>query len=217
MMKNWLKQSWQLLFIVIIVQIPTTGNILAAKVNITRDMPYVDVRVKGKTYRIQRIQDTKNKLTNSFSKTSRPCPPFCIHPISVARGVDTVGEIEVIQFLKDKVEVGKGVLVDARIPAFYKKGTIPGSVNIPFTLLSQGNSAYLNRILSILGAVKDGGGQWNFSNARDLLLYCNGPWCDQSPRAIRGLLSAGFPNSKLLYYRGGMQNWQALGLTTVKP
>ena len=224
-MKNWptipprgvLKTIGKILLILLVTQIPTAGNVGAAKVNITANLPHVDIRIKGKAYRIERIQNNANKLTNSFAKTSRPCPPFCIHPISVADGVNTVGEIELISFLKDKVEKGKGVLVDARIPAFYKKGTIPGSVNIPFTLLSQGKNAYLGRILSILGAVKSGARSWNFSNARHLLLYCNGPWCDQSPRAIKGLLSAGFPAGKLFYYRGGMQNWQALGLTTIKP
>ena len=208
---------WSLLIVFAMMQIVLLGQARAAKVNITKDMPHVDIKVKGKTYRIERVQDTSNKLTNSFAKTSRPCPPFCIHPIDVAAGVKTVGEVELINFLKKEVEKGKGVLVDARIPAFYKKGTIPGSINIPFTLLSKGNNAYLGRILTILGATKVAGTGWNFSGARHLLLYCNGPWCDQSPRAIHGLLSAGFPANKLFYYRGGMQNWQALGLTTIIP
>jgi rhodanese-related sulfurtransferase len=49
------------------------------------------------------------------------------------------------------------------------------------------------------------------------LLWCNGPWCGQSPRAIRALISLGYPAEKLYYYRGGMQMWQSLGLTTVLP
>jgi len=205
------------LIVVAFFQFSTSNALQARKVNITRDMPYVDIIIKGKRYRIERIQDTSHKLTNSYARTSRPCPPFCIHPISVAPGVKTVGEVELIHFLKEQVESGTGVLVDARIPAFYRKGTIPGAVNIPFTLLSRDRNAYLGRILSILGAVKRADGGWNFTNARHLLLFCNGPWCDQSPRAIRGLLAAGYPASKLYYYRGGMQNWQALGLTTITP
>ena len=59
--------------------------------------------------------------------------------------------------------------------------------------------------------------RWDFSHAKDLLLWCDGPWCDQSPRAIHGLISAGYPAEKLYYYRGGMQMWQSLGLTTVMP
>jgi hypothetical protein len=42
-------------------------------------------------------------------------------------------------------------------------------------------------------------------------------WCDQSPRAIKGLLHLGYPAEKLLYYRGGMQDWMILGLTVVTP
>jgi len=216
-MKNWRTSSLKLTLVLLLFQGVSLGDLLARKVNITRDMPYADITIKGKTYRIERNQDTSHKLTNSFAKTSRPCPPFCIHPLSVHRQVETVGEVELIGFLKDKVEKGQGVLVDARIPAFYKKGTIPGAVNIPFTLLTKGNNAYLGRILSILGATKATNNIWNFSKARLLMLFCNGPWCDQSPRAIKGLLSAGFPAQKLFYYRGGMQSWQALGLSTIKP
>ena len=189
----------------------------AAPVNITEDMPYVDIVIKGRTYRIDRIQDNNHKLTNSFAKTSRPCPPFCIHPIKAAEGVTTVGELELLRFLKNKVETGQGVLVDARIPAFYEKGTIPGSVNIPFTLFSRKKNAYLGKIFTVLGARKRDDGSWNFGNVASLLLYCNGPWCDQSPQAIKALVAAGYPRKKLFYYRGGMQNWQALGLTTIVP
>jgi rhodanese-related sulfurtransferase len=90
-------------------------------------------------------------------------------------------------------------------------------VNIPFTLLLRGDNAYLGRILSILGAKKKNDGSWDFSNARELLLFCNGPWCDQSSRAIKGLRNAGFPADRLYYYRGGMQSWLSLGLTTIVP
>ncbi|MGB5520728.1 MAG: hypothetical protein WBO73_20030, partial [Gammaproteobacteria bacterium] len=58
---------------------------------------------------------------------------------------------------------------------------------------------------------------WDFSEAKQILLWCNGPWCGQSPRAIRALISLGYPAEKLYYYRGGMQMWQSLGLTTVLP
>jgi len=49
------------------------------------------------------------------------------------------------------------------------------------------------------------------------VLFCNGPWCDQSPRAIRGLRKIGYPADKLHYYRGGMQDWLIMGLTTIVP
>ena len=57
--------------------------------------------------------------------------------------------------------------------------------------------------------------KWDFTQAKDLVFWCNGPACGQSPRAIQGLLDAGYPPSKLFYFRGGMQMWQLWGLTTV--
>lgn len=186
-------------------------------VKITSDIPYVNVSHEGKTVRIQRIQDTSNKLANSFTKTSRPCPPFCVHPMNIAPGVTTVGELEVLDFLKNDVSANHGLLVDARMPDWYEKGTIPGSVNIPFTILSEGlDNPHTSRILRLLGA-SENQGEWDFANARDLMLFCNGLWCDQSPRAIKNLISLGYPSGKLFWYRAGMQSWQQLGLTTVIP
>ena len=75
---------------------------------------------------------------------------------------------------------------------------------------------YLEPILEALGAQRQGAG-WDFTNAQHLPMYCNGPWCDQSPRAIRNLLEVGYPRAKISYYRGGMQNWQSLGLTVEAP
>jgi len=57
--------------------------------------------------------------------------------------------------------------------------------------------------------------EWDFSNSKELILWCNGPACGQSPRAINGLLKVGYPPEKLFYYRGGMQMWQLFSLTTV--
>ena len=59
--------------------------------------------------------------------------------------------------------------------------------------------------------------EWDFTSAKKLILWCNGMWCGQSPRAIQGLLELGYPAEKILYYRGGMQVWQSLGLTVIVP
>jgi rhodanese-related sulfurtransferase len=39
----------------------------------------------------------------------------------------------------------------------------------------------------------------------------------RSPTTIKGLLKIGYPAHKILWYRGGMQDWESLGLTTLKP
>lgn len=214
------------------------GTAFALDVNITQDMSYVALDNNGKTVRIQRIQDQSNQLTGGFAKTSRKCPPFCIQPMIVAPGVTTFGELEVIQFIKDYVKPNKGLLIDARTPSWHEKGTIPGSVNVPFTIfaLSRNDkqlisamkkfgverrktaaSGYWADLKDLLGIEKKPNPYWDFSSAKNLLLWCNGMWCGQSPRAIQGLLKLGYPVEKLHYYRDGMQGWQILGLTVAIP
>lgn len=189
----------------------------ATEVNITEGLPYVDVDVDGKSVRIERIQDTKHKLTNSFSKTSRPAPPFSIQPFQPIKGIETVSELDVIDFLKNQVALNKGILLDARMPKWNKAGTIPGSTNIPFSILSsKRNTKYIEKILLLLGA-KQEKKSWNFKSAHNLLIFDNGPWCQQGVRAMQNLIKLGYPKSKMLYYRGGMQYWQILGLTTIVP
>jgi rhodanese-related sulfurtransferase len=189
----------------------------ALEVNITEGLPYVDVDVDGKSIRIQRIQDTKHKLTNSYSKTSRPAPPFSIQPFQPIKGIETVSELDVIDFLKNQVSKNKGILIDARMPKWNKAGTIPGSTNIPFSILgATGKNNYIAKIFSLLD-VKKVNGSWNFDNAQKLLIFDNGPWCQQGVRAMQNLIKLGYPKSKMLYYRGGMQYWQILGLSTMIP
>lgn len=186
-------------------------------VKITADLAYLDVQHQGKTVRIERVQKTSNKLTNSFTKTSRKCPPFCINPIELEGDIQTIGELEVLRFLDKQVRDNKGLFIDARMPAFYNKGTIPGSVNIPFTVLTKGlESKHTVKILKLLGATEKEG-KWDFKNVRELALFCNGLWCGQSPAAIKNLVKLGYPADRLYWYRGGMQAWQSLGLTVFTP
>lgn len=210
------------------------------EVRIAKDLPYADVQHQGKTLRIQRNQDQENMLTGGFAKTSRKCPPFCIHPMEVAPGVVTVGEIELVDFLRIRVHGGTGIVIDARTPSLFEKGTIPGSINIPFTAFElDPQSEDFRAVMAQLGVQPATGeasawdtlvrkttavfgdaeevSPWDFSRAQELVLWCNGPWCDQSPRAIRALLQNGYPPEKIRYYRGGMQLWQALGFNAVIP
>jgi len=121
--------------------------------------------------------------------------------------------------MRERLADGTGILIDARTADWHARGTIPGSVNIPFTKLNPGQGAddiTLSESLSQLGVGERDDG-WDFSQAKPAVLWCNGPWCGQSPTAIKGLLSIGYPASKLFYYRGGMQLWQVFGLPVVTP
>ncbi len=214
----------------------SVASALDVKLTPTRD--YVEVIHQGKLIKIQRIQDQDHILTGGYAKTSRKCPPFCIEPMQVAEGVTTVGQVEIFDFMEQELLDGTGLLIDARTPAWWKRGTIPGSINIPFMVFTldpddpqlieamktlgvkrRGDVSGLSRAVEEIGLF--GGDlkndEWDFTFARKLILWCNGMWCGQSPRAIRGLLALGYPKEKIFYYRGGMQAWQSLGLTVVIP
>ncbi len=189
-----------------------SSGAMAQDVRITQDLERVSVNVNGANVVIERNQNQANRITSEFTKTSRPCPPFCIQPMSLAAGVKTVGELEVISFLQGEVAAGSGLLIDTRLPEWHEKGSIPGAVNLPFSTLEE-NNPFRDEILRALGA-SDAGGSWDFSGVFTLTLFCNGPWCEQTSRAVTALLQAGYPAEKLNFYRGGMQSWLLLGLTT---
>ncbi|SFV65692.1 hypothetical protein MNB_SV-12-229 [hydrothermal vent metagenome] len=189
----------------------------AVEVNIKKGLPFVDVDINGEAVRIERIQDTSNKLKNSYTKTSRPAPPFTIQPFEPIKGIETVTELDVIDFISKEVNDNTGLLVDARMPKWHQVGTIPGSINIPFSILStKGENPFIGQIFELFGA-KNSSGKWDFSEAQTVLIFDNGPWCQQGVRAMKNLVHLGYPKSKIKYYRGGMQYWQILGLTTLKP
>lgn len=166
------------------------------------------------------------------------CMPFCVNPVALSEGVSTVDELAVIQFMESSQHKGEGLLIDARSPSWHQRGTIPGSLNIPASVFERAaNNAELATVLKNFGAEprhdvsmlrrafevlgllngKMKTAHWDFSQAQPLVLWCNDPWCGQSPRAIKALLSLGYPAEKLHYYRGGLQTWESLGLVTVMP
>ncbi|HHJ36133.1 MAG TPA: rhodanese-like domain-containing protein [Gammaproteobacteria bacterium] len=211
-----LHSRWVLLIVAISCSLSVQSADDSRKVKITADIGSIIVNHQGVPVTVERIQDTDNRLADDFTKTSRPCPPFCIHPIIAAQGVRTIGELELLEFLQHDVANEKGLLIDARMPDWYNSETIPGAVNTPFVIFTEA-SPKRDRILQLFGATADKSGKTDYSRAIRLTLFCNGPWCDQSPRAIKGLISAGYPADKIQYYRGGMQAWKSFGLTTVLP
>lgn len=188
-------------------------------VGITAGLPWLDVMHEGRTVRIQREPDNLNQIDPDFAMTSRPCPPYCVQPMRLAAGVETVGELEVLDYLKRISGRDDGVmLIDSReLDWLYRSGIIPGALHMPWNRLhpAQADADSIAEILTLQFGVSRTGVLWNFENARTLVFYCNGPWCGQSPTNIRQLLALGYPADKLKWYRGGMQAWKSLGLTTV--
>lgn len=124
-----------------------------------------------------------------------------IRPMVPTPGVTPVGELEVIAALQDPAYV----VVDSRTVETQYGGTIPGSVNISYDKIADR--------LDEVGCESTPAG-WSCEQALNVVLYCNGPNCGQSPRAMASMVEAGFPAAKIFYYRGGMLAWTSLGLTT---
>ena len=189
-------------------------------VRITSDLPFLDIKHDGKMVTIMRNQDEKHTVNPAYAKTSRECPPFCIQPAKLAPGVETIGELEMLDYLARMSAGDKSILVvDSRTPDWVKKGTIPGSVNIPWTSLSLDHGANPDSIRKVMEdrfGAKYQEGLWDYTNAKTVVLFCNGIWCSQSPNNIMNLLKHGYPPNKIKWYRGGMQDWEILGLTTVQ-
>lgn len=114
-----------------------------------------------------------------------------IQQMQIAEGVRTVGELEVSGYLDQGLPI-----IDSRTDHFYEESTIPGAKNIP-------HNEAVERMDEL-------------DRDHPTILFCNGPQCTQSPRAIRDLLTAGFLAKEMLYYRGGMHDWVTLGLPVIR-
>ncbi len=215
----------------------TVTTAQAKPVGITPGVASVTVKHNGHDVKIARNQDNNAIVIPAFAKTSRPCPPFCIQPMSLGGGVQTIGEVEVINYAKKMSAGDKSILVvDSRTSDWVAKGTIPSAVNVSWVELTPKKGATTEGIMNVmikqfgvkLKADKDdvdvdeaiAGGDttsvFDFSGAKTLVMFCNGMWCGQSPASIAALRKFGYPTDKIKYFRGGMQTWQLLGLTTVK-
>lgn len=139
--------------------------------------------------------------------------------MTIAEGVRTVGEVEVLDFIRNKQATlpNEYVLVDSRKKDWFEQMTIPSSVNIPYDEVEYDSAVPedFERVMRVLSFSKKADG-FDFSHAKTALFFCNGPWCVQSRIAIQKLIKLGYPTEKLLWYRGGLQDWLLFGFTVVK-
>jgi len=110
-----------------------------------------------------------------------------IAPISLGRGVQTVGELEVIEHI-----AAGDQMIDTRLPEYVAAGTLESAVAIAHVEMAE-RAAEVDR-------------------SRPAVLFCNGPQCPATPKAIETLLSLGHPGEMLRFYRGGIHDWVTLGL-----
>lgn len=129
-----------------------------------------------------------------------------LQPAEPVPGVVMVTEIELLAAFNDP----NAIVVDTREIKDRVKGTIPGSVSMPYTEIVQR--------MGELGCRKppQGSDQWDCSQARIVYGFCSSPVCPFTPTAIRATTRAGFPAANWRYYRGGMLTWEAVGLPVVE-
>lgn len=205
------------------------------------DMPYIFVVHNGRSIKIQRDIDDSYRvrmdIRGTMIQTADTCPPFCLQPQNLNLPVETVGEFEIVDFMMTKLRDSSGVLVDIRSKKSYEYSTIPGSVNYFVQLIQKGlgDEEFENMLLA-LGAekrtdvsafdkalesigLKDTSmltEDWDFTEAKELIIWSNSAMEKASVIAIENLLAAGYPNTKLKWYRGGIASWQYWGFTTYK-
>jgi len=161
--------------------------------------------------------DYANKSVNNNCKKTFVTTVGKVSPMIIAKGIDTYGELEVIDFIKKATKDENLMLIDARLSNWYEKGTIPSSTNISYKRFDKKKypTEFEDTLETVGVEIVDG--KYSFNEAKTLLLFCNGIWCPQSTWAIENLLKIGYPKDKLKWYRGGMYSWKMLNLTTVKP
>ena len=92
------------------------------------------------------------------------------------------------------------IFIDSREPEEFKCGTIPGSINIPFDYLPEGDlTPYIDSCLG--GLPRD----------HHLIIFCSGEECDLSLYLGRNLQQIGYTNISIFY--GGWREWQKYGLS----
>lgn len=179
---------------------------------ITDGILEVTIKKDGKTYTIKRDVPTipKEYLNPLRGK---------IAPMKIHKEIETIGELEVIDYFKRSQNDDSILIVDARTEDWYNKMHIPSAINIPYINFGNRDNA-IETISLEFDVEKRKDGSLDFKNAKTLVIYCNGIWCAQSEMLIKkakySLLKLGYPKDKIKYYRGGMQSWVTLGLSTQK-
>ena len=157
-------------------------------------------------------------------KVPAPCKSTYVHtkgrllPMHLDEDLETYGELEVLLTLKEMAKNPNLILVDSRKKKWFQYRTIPGAINMPFEYFKERNNYEFEfeYAMKYLGAVKDKEGDYDFEKAKTMVIFCNGPWCSQSPNMIFALLQIGYPAEKLKWYRGGMQDWLSAGMTSTR-
>ena len=198
------------------------------------EVTYTNENDDEKTILIKRIKTTECKKVEFTPEmilggnyASNKIPKNCkktfvtsvgkISPIKFSKKIDTFGELEVLKFIEDSKSNKNMLLVDSRTTEWFLQQTIPTAINVPYLYLNKSQySEEFDEMMDLIG-VKYVNKAYDFTNAKELLLFCNALWCGQSPESMKKLINLGYPEEKLNWYRGGIQSWLSLNLPVIQP
>lgn len=183
-------------------------------VNISKGIKSIEMNLNGVEFTLQRNQDRSAKINELYNNTSFGVP----QKIVLAKGVETLGELEFIEYMKKAQTDDSIIIVDSRTSSWHERLRIPGTINVPYTNFQSKQTA-IETMEFEFAVTKKADGTLDFSDAKTIVAYCNGYWCGQTPAMVNNvkysLINLGYPASKIKYYRGGMQAWTSFGLTVV--
>ncbi len=189
-------------------------SVSLGEVLLSEGVKSVNISLNGESFTIQRNQTPGHTITDLYTSTL----VGSLQPMILAPGIETIGELEVIDYLQQAQTDSNTILVDTRTPFWFSRMRIPGSINVPYSLFKGELSAF-ETVEKFFNVKVDERGLLDFSQAKTIVGYCNGYFCGQTPSMFKGeafsLLNIGYPPEKLKYYRGGMQAWTSLGLTVI--
>ena len=111
---------------------------------------------------------------------------------SMATETVAAGSVSLAE-MKRIYDAGTAYIIDARDPAEYNEGHIPGAINIPYDRLPE----FLDMLSSEVPM--DG----------EVIIYCRGPECDFSDQLATELKILGYQNVRV--FTGGWQYWIEAG------
>jgi len=149
------------------------------------------------------VHTPSGPVTITRSKTACGSDKGYLQPLVPLAGVRPVTEIEVLRALNDP----STMVIDMRDEDAPLDATIPNSYHIAYNEIEDR--------LDEVGCKRTTGKRWDCTRASKVIAFCYGPMCLQSPAGIQRMVRMGFPVRNISYYRGGMMDWEALGLTTV--
>ena len=141
---------------------------------------------------------------NQFSRTPLPLfEKYDPHRVAIGitvesskasekAGIPSFQEIDA-ETVQSLMESETAILLDARPPADFQAGHIPGAVSLPICVF---NETY-------------GGIAPLLDEGRLIITYCEGIHCTDSSMLAMELQKKGYQD--IFVYKGGMENWLALG------